>query len=132
MSQVRKWADDLRRESASQRIYRPQSSHILRTGDTPGPDRRRDGPNLGGEVLAVLAVLTADILGVDAVDELALYIKQLHGSPAVAAVPQPVVALDTIRGFVIDQQHILLLAGDIGHHPSSRTLYGRLSRPWRN
>ena len=46
-----------------------------RPGDAQRPDLRRDGPNLYGDVLAVLAVLTADILGVDAVDELPLYVK---------------------------------------------------------
>ena len=51
----------------------------------------------------------------DAVDEFIIP-KQLHRAAAVTAVPQAVVKLRPIGGFVIYKDHIFLFTGQIGDH----------------
>ena len=69
----------------------------------------------------VFTVFTADILGVNTVDQFSVRIEQMYGSDTIAAVPETIVPFGTIRGFVIHEEHILLLASDIGNHPARRT-----------
>ena len=51
-----------------------------------------------------------------------LFVVQPDGPPAVSAVPQAVVALPSVRGFIIDQQHIRLAAEDLRFHHGAHVL----------
>lgn len=65
----------------------------------------------------VLAEFAADILCDDFVDELFLAESsavKLQHALAVAAVPKTVVALGAVGSLVVDIQHILLLADNLG------------------
>ena len=52
----------------------------------------------------------------DAVDEISFQVEKLDGSPPVSSVPEAVVALLPVRGLIVHQKHVFLLAGDIGNH----------------
>ena len=63
----------------------------------------------------VLTVLTTNVFADDFVDELVVAVK-LNGTLAVTAVPETVVELLAVGRLVVYEEHILLLAGDVGNH----------------
>ena len=67
----------------------------------------------------ILSILAADVASLNFIDQNVLgpdAAIELDDADAVAAVPEPVVALRAVRRFVVDVEHILLLAGDVGDH----------------
>ena len=52
-----------------------------------------------------------------AVYEVSMAVVELYSPDAVPTVPQALVALGTVRGFVINKEHVFLLAGDVRNHP---------------
>ena len=66
-------------------------------------------------LFVVFAVFAADVFAEDFIYELAAPVEP-HRAAAVAAVPQSVVPLSAVGSFVVHQEHILLLAGDIRNH----------------
>ena len=69
--------------------------------------------------MIIFSVLTANVGGLNLIfqNQLAILSSiQLYGAPAVAAVPQAIVASAAIRRFIVDQQHILLQAVHLCFH----------------
>ena len=68
---------------------------------------------------AVFAVLTAYASGLHLINELPpalLLFIQAHGTEAVSAIPEACMPLEAIGGFVIDEQHFLLVACNFRFH----------------
>ena len=65
-------------------------------------------------VFVVFSVFAANAICMDAVHQIAMAVEELDGADAVPAIPEPVMAFGAVRGFIVHQQHVLFLAGDIG------------------
>jgi hypothetical protein len=53
---------------------------------------------------------------VNKIDEFAMWVEELDSADAVAAVPEAGVTAGAIWGFVVHQEHVLFLAGDVRDH----------------
>ena len=66
-------------------------------------------------LVVVFAVFAADVDADDFVDEFFAAVE-FDCAFAVAAVPETIVEFFAVRGFVVDEEHILLFASDVRHH----------------
>ena len=75
-----------------------------------------------GKLLAVLAVLAANVVGGHVVHQpqlaIALLLPQLHAPHTRAAIPQTGVALGTIGAFVVGENHVGFWAANVNFHNS--------------
>ena len=72
-----------------------------------------------GSLRIIFPVFAADVCGLHFVHQLkcaVLLVVELHRAPAVAAVPQAIVPLAAVGGFVIYQQHVCFPAEDLRLH----------------
>ena len=67
----------------------------------------------------IFPIFTAYMGGNHFIDQLQLLVRpfvEFNDAPAIAAVPKPFVLPAPIRCLIVDQQHILLFAGDLRIH----------------
>ena len=72
-------------------------------------------------LLAIFSILAADVLRFDFIEELPSSIE-FDDTYAIAAIPKAIMEFFAVRSFVVDQQHVLFLAGNVTDHAVTPSL----------